>query len=393
MKVLHVQKTAGIGGSERHLLSLLPELAASGVQVRMLIAATGDAHRFGDAMRALDIPLRSVPAGPHVNPFLATALAREVRSFRPDVVHTHLVHADFHGQLAMVAGSAARVSSVHSTPAFYRREPLRTGARLIGRGASAVIAISEHVRHFLDELRLVPAERVQVVHYGIDASVWPLDEPQRRLARERLGLQPGEVAVGIAARLIAGKGHSLLVEALTAARSENPALRLLVAGGGPLRAGLEFQAESLAPGAVSFVGFVDDVRSFMNACDVVAFPTQPALGEGFGLAALEAMASRRPVVASDVASLPELVHSGENGFLVNPEYPDDLAARLVTLAGDAELRERLGARGHERASTTFSLERMVERTLAVYHDALTGPAPRPLRPRAVSSSRSAARRN
>jgi glycogen(starch) synthase len=220
-----------------------------------------------------------------------------------------------------------------------------------------------------------------VVHYGIDASAWPLDETQRRLARERLGLHPDEVAVGIAARLIAGKGHHLLLEALAAARSENAELRLLVAGGGPLRAQLELEAERLASGAVSFVGFVEDVRSFMNACDVVAFPTQPALGEGFGLAALEAMASRRPVVATDVASLPELVHSGENGFLVNPESPDDLAASLVTLAGDAELRQRLGARGHMRAGTTFSLERMVERTLTVYHDAMRGSPVRRLRPR------------
>jgi glycosyltransferase involved in cell wall biosynthesis len=370
MKVLHVQKTAGIGGSERHLLSLLPALSAEGVEVRMLVAATGDANRFVDAMRKLDVPLRAVPAGPHVNPFLVTALAREVRSFRPDILHTHLVHADVHGQLAMVAGKAVRVSSVHSTDAFYRREPLRTGARLVGRGASAVIAISEHVRRFLGELRLAPAERVRVVHYGIDASAWPLDETQRRLARARLGLQPSEVAVGIAARLIAGKGHSLLVKAVTAARSSNPELRLLVAGGGPLRAQLELEAERLAPGAVSFVGFVNDVRSFMNACDVVAFPTQPALGEGFGLAALEAMASRRPVVATNVASLPELVRSGENGFLVDPGSADELAASLGTLAGNAELRERLGAQGHERACTAFSLERMVERTLAIYRDAL-----------------------
>jgi glycosyltransferase involved in cell wall biosynthesis len=168
-------------------------------------------------------------------PAFATALAREVRAFRPDIVHTHLVHADVHGQLAMAAGSAVRVCSVHSTPAFYRREPFRTGTRLAGRYAKAVIAISEHVRRFIDEVRLVPAERVRVVHYGIDVSGWRFEEPDRRLARERLGLVPDEVVVGIAARLIEGKGHSLLLEALGDARRESPELRLLVAGRGPLR--------------------------------------------------------------------------------------------------------------------------------------------------------------
>jgi len=380
MKVLHVQKTAGIGGSERHLLSLLPALAGEGIEVRMLIAATGEANRFAAALGARGVPPRAVRAGPHLNPALVAAVVREVRAFRPDVVHTHLVHADVHGQLALAAGSAVRVSSVHSTPAFYRREPFRTGARLAGRHAGAVIAISEHVSRFVEEVRLVPPERLHVVHYGIDAAGWPLAEPERRRARERLGLRPGEVAVGIAARLIPGKGHSLLLEALADARRAHPRLRLLVAGGGPLRGELEREAERRAPGATAFVGFVEDVRAFMNACDVIAFPTQPALGEGFGLAALEAMASGRPVVATEVASLPEVV-SGETGFLVDPRSADELAAALVTLAGDAELRRRLGARGHERARTTFSLERMVERTIAVYRQALRTRAARGIRPR------------
>jgi glycosyltransferase involved in cell wall biosynthesis len=385
MKVLHVQKVAGIGGSERHLLSLLPSLAGAGVDVRMLIAATGEADRFAEELRARDVSVRAVPAGWHINPALVAALAREVRSFRPDIVHTHLVHADVHGQLAVAAGSAVRVSSVHSTPAFYRREPIRTGARVAGRYARAVIAISEHVRRFLVEVRLVPAGRIHVVHYGIDATRWRLDEPDRRRARRDLGLDPGDVAVGIAARLIPGKGHSLLFEALADARRERPQLRLLVAGRGPLGAELEREAERLAPGGITFVGFVDDVRAFMNACDVIAFPTEPTLGEGFGLAALEAMASGRPVVATKVASLPEVVASGETGVLVDPGSADELAAALATLAEDSELRKRLGARGHERARTTFSLERMVERTLAVYGDAM------PLKRRPARSSTSAAR--
>jgi glycosyltransferase involved in cell wall biosynthesis len=393
MKVLHIQKVAGIGGSERHLLSLLPALANAGLDVRMLIAATDEADRFSDALQARDIPLRMVPAGPHLNPALATALAREIRSFRPDIVHTHLVHADIHGQLAMAAGRAVRVSSVHSTDAFYRRQPFRTGARLAGHRAGAVIAISDHVRGFLEDLRLVPADRVRVVHYGIDASGWRLDESERRRARAQLGLRSAEVAVGMAARLIPGKGHSLLLEAVAEARRAHPQLRLLVAGRGPLRVELEREAERIAPGAVAFFGFVEDVKAFINACDVLAFPTQPALGEGFGLAALEAMASGRPVVATDVASLPELVSDGETGFLVAPRSVEALTAALASLASDGDLRERLGARGQERARTTFSLERMVERTLAVYQEALGRMSARRIRRRALGNSRSGVRRS
>jgi glycosyltransferase involved in cell wall biosynthesis len=317
------------------------------------------------------VPLRSVPAGPDLNPALAAALARELRAFRPDVLHTHLIHADVHGQLAALAGRAARVSSVHSTPAFYRRMPLQAGARLVARGASGIIAISEHVRRFLEQLRLAPSERLHVVHYGIDAAAWPLDEPQRRAARDRFGVGPEEVAAGIAARLIPGKGHDLLLEAFAKARAEVPELRLLVAGTGPLRAHLEQEAERLAPGAVAFLGFVPDIRALMNACDLICFPTQPALGEGFGLAALEAMASSRPVVATAVASLPEVVRDGETGCLVAPDSLAQLSGALTRLAADPELRRRLGAGGQERAHTAFSLERMVDGTMAVYREAAT----------------------
>jgi glycosyltransferase involved in cell wall biosynthesis len=370
MRVLHVQKIAGIGGSERHLLSLLPALSEAGMEVRMCVAASAQARRFTEALGARGIRLSVVRAGPDVNPLLVAALVREIRAFRPDLVHTHLIHADVHGQMAVALADVGRVSSMHSTPSFYRSPPYRTAARVTGRYALMTIAISEHVRRFIEELRLRPPGRVRVVPYGIDASAWPLPDSQRNRARAELALGRDDVAVGIAARLIPGKGHSLLLEAHAAAADHDPRLRLLVAGEGPLRADLERHAERVASGTVTFLGFVPDMRSFMSACDVIAFPTQPVLGEGFGLAALEAMAAGRPVVATSVASLPELVSSGESGFLVDPGAVEELAAKLVALAADAELRRDMGARGHERARTVFSLERMVEGTLAVYRDGL-----------------------
>jgi glycosyltransferase involved in cell wall biosynthesis len=102
----------------------------------------------------------------------------------------------------------------------------------------------------------------------------------------------------------------------------------------------------------------------------VAFPTQPILGEGFGLAALEAMAAGRPVVATRVASLPEVVADGETGLLVPPGDPEGLADAFARLAADEGLRARLGAAAARRAADCFSLDAMVEATLAVYAETL-----------------------
>jgi glycosyltransferase involved in cell wall biosynthesis len=370
LRVLHIQKVARMGGSERHLLTLLPALRAAGVDARIVVAAEKQADQVVAPLRARGIPTRVLRAGPDLNPVLIAALVREIRSFRPDLLHTHLIHADLHGQLAAGLARVARVSSVHGTPAFYRREPYRAMARAAGRFSSATIAISEHVRRFVESLRL--ARRVEVVPYGIDASEWPLARSERDRARAALGLAAGDVAVGIAARMIPGKGHAFLLEAHRAAAARDPRLRLVIAGDGPLRQRLERDAARSANGSVRFLGYISDVRAFMNACDVLAFPTEPALGEGFGLAALEAMATGRPVVATAVGSLPEVVKARETGILVTPGAVEELSAALIELAGDARLRAEMGDHGHVRARSVFSVEAMVERTLTVYARALGG---------------------
>lgn len=367
MKVLHVQKVGGIGGSERHLLSLLPALAAAGAEVRMLVAASGDSDRFTDRLRSLGVPCSIVRAGPDVNPHLLGALTREIHAARPTLIHTHLVHADLHGQLAARLSGVPGISSVHGTPSFYLREPYRTARRIAGRWASRTIAISEHVREFVERLGLAPASGVRTVHYGIDASAWPPSDEARAAARTELGLAGGDVAVGVASRLISGKGHVDLLEACARASPEAPRLRLLVAGDGPLRRTLQRRSSELGlDGRVRFLGFVGDIRALMGACDVLAFPTEPQLGEGFGLAALEAMATGRPVIATRVGSLPEVVSDEATGLLVEPRSVEGLATALGRLAADEGLRVRMGEQGRIRARAEFSLERMVERTLSVY---------------------------
>jgi glycosyltransferase involved in cell wall biosynthesis len=161
------------------------------------------------------------------------------------------------------------------------------------------------------------------------------------------------------------------------ARREGHPLRLMIAGNGELADELQVLArtEGLAE-AATFLGFVADVRRFMAGCDVIAFPTTPRFGEGFGLAALEAQAAGRPVVATRVASLPEVVAHGETGVLVDPDDDRALADGLIRLVTDAALRERMGADARSRTIRAFSLDAMVDGTLAVYDEVLPPRAPR-----------------
>lgn len=369
MRVLHVQRAKGIGGSERHLLTLLPGLAAEGVDVRMHVLAAGDGARFVDELENAGVSTSSSAAGPDVNPLSVATLVAEIRRFRPDVVHTHLVHADLHGQVAALLTRVPGVSSVHGTPAFYQRHPYRLVGRSVGKMARRRIAISEHVARFVRHLGLAPADHIRVVPYGIAIDTMRTTVAEARSARARYGFAVSERVIGVAARLIPGKGHDVLIEGFGDVARSDDTLRLAIAGTGPEQPRLEALAASTCPsGAVRFLGFVDDVRGFFAACDVLAFPTQPELGEGFGLAALEAMAAGRPVVATDVGSLPEVVDHGVTGMLVPAHSAQALGATVARLATDPELSVRLGTAGAERAATCFPLSLMVERTRRVYEE-------------------------
>jgi glycosyltransferase involved in cell wall biosynthesis len=330
---------------------------------------TGEGDRFVDALRTQAVDVTVHRAGPDLNPALASWLFTELRSFRPDVVHTHLIHADVHGQLAASALRVPGVSSVHDTARFYYREPFRSAGRLAGRLAARRIAISEHVARFLREMRLAPADRIRVVHYGIEPSAWSAHQGEATRARADLGISSNEIVVGIASRLVPGKGHEVLIEAFADAVHEVPELRLLIAGSGSEEQALRALAARRGPaGTVRFLGFVDDVRKFLIACDVLVFPTLPELSEGFGLAALEAMAAHLPVVASAVGSLSEVVDDGRTGLLVQPGSVEALRAAIVRLARDRALREQLGCGGANRARECFGLDEMVSRTISVYEE-------------------------
>ena len=369
-RVLHIAKANGIGGSERHLLTLLPGLVARGVDVTIIVLEEGPSRRFVEPLRALGIKVLTRPAGPNENPRLVPALAHRIRTVAPDLVHTHLLHADLYGLPAARLCGVPAVRSIHRTVG---RRGYRSLERLVGPLASRTIAISSDVEQFIAQARLAAPDRVRVIPYGIDVESFGRAAEHRDIAREELGLEPDDVAVGVASRLVPGKGHDVLIGAIALAHATAPSIRLQIAGDGPLRRDLESRAARHLPAGVArFAGHVVDVGRFMSACDVLVFPSLPAFGEGFGLAALEAIACGCPVVATPVGSMPDMVVDGVTGLLVAPGDVQSLAHALTRLASDADLRRLLGSQGADLARRSFEADAMIDATLAVYEDLLAG---------------------
>jgi glycosyltransferase involved in cell wall biosynthesis len=341
----------GIGGSERHLLTLLPALVERGVEP-VFVGLDDPAWNPVDFYSALVVPAVRIPAPRDLDPLL---LARLVHGLNADVVHTHLVHADLYGGLAAKLRGTTLVSTKHND------DPFRTGAfRFVERGlarlADRVVTISDSLRRFTIERVGVPAEKVETIHYGLDEPphAWGTNPPDAVPETARVVLSTS--------RLTRQKGIDVAIEALSFLPDD---VVLVVLGEGPERALLEELAREHAVDArVILPGRVPDVTAWLRRASVYV---QPARWEGFGLAVLEAMVCGLPVVATNVSSLPELVVDGETGLLVPPDEPAALARAIERALADPVL----GQAGLDRARRAFSVQQMTDRTVSLYESLLS----------------------
>lgn len=289
-------------------------------------------------------------------------LRRAFRAARPDIVHVHTPSTSGLTKLALAA-RLARVSEVVLTLHQVAPDPLPWRSRAVnGAGhylIDTTLAVSKDAADTQSAHAGLRRARIRVVPNGVE------DVPAGIPTDGLLPRQNGDVWAGYFGRLAEEKGVDTLIDAVARARRDGVELRLLVAGEGYEREALERRAETAGcADAVLFTGYRADARALMVAVDIVVHPPR---FEGFGLVVAEAMAAGRPVVATDVAGgLPEMVRHGQNGMLVPYGDVGSMTAALVTLCADESLRSRLGQAGRDRYTEEFTVERMIERTLAWY---------------------------
>lgn len=369
MRVVHVIKATRIGGAERHLLILLKALRERDVDARLLLLvepATPMDDLVAEAQQR-GIPVERVLIHGDAD-LLVTARLRDVLlRLKPDILHTHLIHADTFGlTAAKLAGLRHVISSRHNDDRFRAHPALRAASAVMWRTFSAGIAISEAIRRFTVEIEGAPPEKLTVIRYGIEFTPsTPQQIAQARAAlRDELKLPPDTLLAGIACRLTEQKGVTYALQALASLHAALPDLHLVIAGDGPQRAALDMETDGLGiRGNVHFLGWRPDAAQLMAGLDVFLMPS---LWEGFGLVALEAMTVRVPVIASDVSALPEVVAHGETGLLVPAQASAALAEAMRTLLTDRTLRAHMGMLAEDRVESVFSAARMAEETIALY---------------------------
>jgi glycosyltransferase involved in cell wall biosynthesis len=359
LKVLHVHKVAGVSGSENHLLALLPALRQVGIDARFLglDVPRSDAPHFYTRLDAHAVPYTRIRCGLDVSPRMAYDVVRAVRAERPEIVHTHLVHADLYGAIAAAASGAVHVSTRHNDDR-YLLGPFRYVDRAFARRTRRLIAISEAVRRFLENAGH-SRSKLRTIRYGLDEL--PTGTPE--IGPEQAGL-PADVPLLLAVgRLIPQKDHATLLRAFARVHVRHPEARLAILGSGPLEGATRSLVRELELDDVVLLPGRQEPRDWLARADVFVHSSR---WEGFGIVLLEAMLASLPIVATNVSAVPEIVVGGATGILVDEGDDVGIAAALVDLLTEPERARRLGGAGLERARTEFSVARMTEQTIDLY---------------------------
>jgi len=305
-------------------------------------------------------------------------LARLIRARRPHILHTHTAKAGAIGRLAAVlAGPARPPIIVHTFHGHVLRGyfgPVRAAGfrlleRWLARRATALVAVSPQVRDDLVSLGVAPAESFVIVRLGIALEERvSLDSAGRERMRALLGIAPQRFVVGWIGRMTGVKRTDDILLALRGLRDRGVDACLLMVGDGPDRDQTERRAKEL--GVVRecfFLGYQDDVTGFLAAFDAFVLPSG---NEGTPVSAIEALGAGRPVVATRVGGVPDVVRDGVDGYLVEAGDVAGLAEALARLAADPELRDRMGAAGRERVLPRYAVERLIDDVDRLYRSLL-----------------------
>lgn len=369
-KILHISKMNGISGSENHLLTLLAHLDKRQFEVELCIF-TEPPHLpqlrdYIARLEAADVHVVVRTMRRHFDERLLWWLRSYIKRRQFEIVHTHLIHADLYGTIAAkLAGVPVIVSSRHNDDQFRRHRALIWLNRLLARWQTGIIVISDWVGRFLQEVEGIPAEKITRIHYGLDPT--PIEAlSDSTYLRQQFQIPDNAPIIGTIGRLTAQKGQTFLLQAVSRLTRDFPNLRFIIIGDGELRHELEEQAKTLdIVRNVIFTGLrpYQDAMRLLSGIDLFVFPS---LWEGFGLVLLEAMALKKPIVASNISAIPEVVLDGATGRLVPPRDVESLTAAIREFLISSEKRAQCGMAGYARLQNEFTVQTMVQQTASAY---------------------------
>ena len=371
IKVLHIIGGGEFGGAEQYLLTLARHMDRSEFELH---TACLFSEPFASRIREEGFTAHVFPMRSKIDwkPIGNIASLIKTEGFR--IVHTHGVRANLIGRLAARRSAPCHViTTVHSVLAFDYSKRLD---RLVNRISETCtrgitekfIAVSKMLcQQLISEG--IPPDKIVTVYNGLEIEKYN-PETSGLTVRQEFNISPDAVVAGIVARLHPVKGHPCLFQAMAEVVRKLPNLLLMVVGAGPDKTKLQELADRLGIGKnVIFTGFRKDIPEIISALD---FLVLPSVCEGLGLSIMEGMAMKKPVLATRVGGIPEIITSGIDGLLVPPADVPALAAGIQQLAADREAAAKLGEAARKTIETRFTAETMARETARLYREIIRG---------------------
>lgn len=375
-RVLRVITRLNVGGPARQALYLTAELPKLGFDSRLVWGPSGQDEGRIDPPSGLPnsyLPYLGGALSPVDDIRAERELTHIMRRWRPQIVHTHMAKAGALGRIA--ARRAAVPVTVHTfhgqiLQSYFSELKNKTFAaveRELARRTDALVAVAPWVRDDLLALGIGRPAQWHVVPVGVDMDPLLSSRPNQRVARASLGLPDDGPIVGCVGRLVPTKDHRMFFEAARMVAERRPDTTFVLAGDGELREQLRATAHRLLGDQVVFLGWVQDLPTLYAACDVIAMTSKL---EGTPLALIEASAAGKPVVATRVGGIREVVRDGNTGWLVAPGDAIAMAANIAALLEDPSGAERMGEEGAIWVRDRFGQQRLADELVDLYGELL-----------------------
>jgi glycosyltransferase involved in cell wall biosynthesis len=364
----------GPGGAEQLMPSILKNLKQAGFNIRICALQIRAGNPIASDLERLGLSVDLVPIANLRRPFNLFRILRYLRLHRPQLLHTQLEFADILGSVAAKLLGIPSVSTVHTLDIFPEKKSawgrMKLRWFLLGIFCDRVIAVSEKTRlHYLQSGGLHP-DKVVTLYNGVDISRFKnTDTSQTARTKQALHLPLNSRIIITIAVLREPKGIQFMIEALPAILEQFPDVHYLIVGDGKYGTALTDLVTSLAiKNHVTFAGHRTDIPDLLACCDIFVLPT---LKDALPTVLIEALAAERPIVASDVGGVPEIIENGVNGLLVAPGDPSKLAEACLQLLKNNELSRKIVLAGSKTVQQRFNIDSQIRQLSRMYEELTT----------------------
>jgi len=362
-KVYIVIDNLNPGGTQRQLLELLRYINRDRLSITV-INLEADKNLLGEEIENLQVELINIHHRGFFNIKTIFQLIKLFRVCRPDIVLTYLFTADCYGRLAAkLAGVSVIISSVRSTDPWQKWYH-RLTEKILAKITDKIIANADVIKHSLCRNKGIPEDKIEVVYNGIDLKRFDNITPSS-VIREKYNIPQQAIVVGMVSRFSFEKDYDTFLKAAEEILAKYNCYFLAVGGGKQLDEYKQKIKNSPYRDRIIFAGYQKDIPSFINAMDICVLSSHH---EGCPNVILEYMASGKPVVATDVGGVKELIQDGATGFLVPAHNAEVMADKIMSLISDEKLRKAMGQVGRRLVEDKFTVEKMVSNTEKILQD-------------------------